>query len=49
MVIDLKTPDARSSAPARNVVPAPTLLHVLPSFAVGGVQVRLTRVIDTLG
>ncbi|HEX3974109.1 MAG TPA: glycosyltransferase family 4 protein [Stellaceae bacterium] len=30
-------------------MPAPTLLHVLPSFAVGGVQVRLARVINALG
>ena len=49
MVIDLAALPARKLAPARSAVPAPALLHVLPSFAVGGVQVRLARVINALG
>lgn len=48
MAIDLAISRHRSlgRAPA---APAPLLLHVLPSFAVGGVQVRLTRVMGALG
>lgn len=49
MVIDLATSDASPFALARAAAPAPFLLHVLPSFAVGGVQVRLARVIGALG
>src|ERR1700744_3255369 len=48
MVMDLAAPAARTLAPARRRAPAPTLLHVLPSFAVGGVQVRLARVINAV-
>jgi glycosyltransferase involved in cell wall biosynthesis len=47
MVMDLAAPQVRTYA--RSTAPAPTLLHVLPSFAVGGVQVRLARVINALG
>jgi glycosyltransferase involved in cell wall biosynthesis len=49
MVMDLAAPQARLRTLARRAMPAPTLLHVLPSFAVGGVQVRLARVINALG
>jgi glycosyltransferase involved in cell wall biosynthesis len=49
MVMDLAAPQARPRTLARSAMPAPTLLHVLPSFAVGGVQVRLARVINALG
>src|SRR5579885_3283059 len=49
MVIELAALEARPPALARRAAPAPALLHVLPSFAVGGVQVRLARVINALG
>jgi glycosyltransferase involved in cell wall biosynthesis len=49
MLMDLAAPKARPRTFARSAAPAPTLLHVLPSFAVGGVQVRLARVINALG
>ncbi len=49
MVMDLAAPEARPRTSARSATPARTLLHVLPSFAVGGVQVRLARVINALG
>ncbi len=49
MVIDLAALPARELAPVRGAAPALALLHVLPSFAVGGVQVRLARVINALG
>jgi glycosyltransferase involved in cell wall biosynthesis len=47
--MDLAAPEARPRTFVRNAAPAPTLLHVLPSFAIGGVQVRLARVINALG
>ena len=49
MVMHLATEEARPVALARDAASAPLLLHVLPSFAVGGVQVRLARVIAALG
>jgi L-malate glycosyltransferase len=49
MVMDLAALEARLRTFARSAAPAATLLHVLPSFAVGGVQVRLARVINALG
>ncbi len=49
MVVDLALNEARSPIPAPPPVRRPQLLHVLPSFAVGGVQVRLARVINALG
>jgi glycosyltransferase involved in cell wall biosynthesis len=49
MAIDLATDERRPIARARDSAPAPLLLHVLPSFAVGGVQVRLARIITALG
>jgi glycosyltransferase involved in cell wall biosynthesis len=49
MVMDLAGPQARPQTLAHSAASAPTLLHVLPSFAVGGVQVRLARVINALG
>jgi glycosyltransferase involved in cell wall biosynthesis len=49
MVIDLAPPEMRPLTLARGRMPVPSLLHVLPSFAVGGVQVRLARVITALG
>lgn len=49
MAIDLATSAARPLAPERSDITVPLLLHVLPSFAVGGVQVRLARVIGALG
>jgi glycosyltransferase involved in cell wall biosynthesis len=49
MVIELAALEARPPALARRAAPSPALLHVLPSFAVGGVQVRLARVINALG
>jgi L-malate glycosyltransferase len=49
MVIDVAAKEARPAALARAPAPGPLLLHVLPSFAVGGVQVRLARVIAALG
>jgi len=49
MVIDLAALPARPLTPVRSATPALSLLHVLPSFAVGGVQVRLARVINALG
>jgi glycosyltransferase involved in cell wall biosynthesis len=49
MVIELAALEARPPALARRAAPVPALLHVLPSFAVGGVQVRLARVINALG
>jgi L-malate glycosyltransferase len=49
MVMDLAAPEARPRHVARSAAAAPTLLHVLPSFAVGGVQVRLARVVNALG
>lgn len=49
MVIDLAARAAGPLAHARDAASAPLLLHVLPSFAVGGVQVRLARVIGALG
>jgi len=49
MVIETAALEARPPALARRAAPTPALLHVLPSFAVGGVQVRLARVINALG
>ena len=49
MVIDLAASAARPLPRERSDASAPLLLHVLPSFAVGGVQVRLARVIGALG
>lgn len=49
MVIELAALEARPPAFASRTAPTPALLHVLPSFAVGGVQVRLARVINALG
>jgi glycosyltransferase involved in cell wall biosynthesis len=49
MVIDLAPPETRPLVLARGIKPVPLLLHVLPSFAVGGVQVRLARAINALG
>jgi len=49
MVIELAALEARPPALARRAAPVPALLHVLPSFAFGGVQVRLARVINALG
>lgn len=49
MVIDLAVRKAPPFARVREAGSAPFLLHVLPSFAVGGVQVRLARVIGALG
>src|ERR1700761_4631149 len=49
MAIDLAASAARPLPRERSDASAPLLLHVLPSFAVGGVQVRLARVIGALG
>lgn len=49
MAIDLALDERRPVALAHETAPVPLLLHVLPSFAVGGVQVRLARIIAALG
>jgi glycosyltransferase involved in cell wall biosynthesis len=49
MVVDFALNEARPLMSDSPPVRRPQLLHVLPSFAVGGVQVRLARVINALG
>ncbi|HEY1504495.1 MAG TPA: glycosyltransferase [Stellaceae bacterium] len=49
MVIEFAGLEAPPQTLGGRAAPIPRLLHILPSFAVGGVQVRLARAINALG
>ncbi|MDE2228328.1 MAG: glycosyltransferase [Alphaproteobacteria bacterium] len=48
--LTVSRPEERSGAPTPQPIPAARhVLHVLPGFGVGGIQVRLARIVNALG